>query len=130
MIGQTLGLLSGKALETSDVLMVCVVGIIVVIVELALIAFCITGVSKAINRLTKATKKKMKADSVAQTGAAPAQATASAPAATPAQTVAVKKDPELIDVDEKSAAIIMAIVSNETGIPLERLAFKSIKKID
>ncbi|MBR3589302.1 MAG: hypothetical protein IKL16_07035 [Clostridia bacterium] len=129
MIGQTLGLLSGKALETSDVLMVCVVGIIVVILELALIAFCITGVSKAINGLTKATKKKMKAEATAQIGAAPAVASAPVQAA-PAQAVVVKKDPELIDVDEKSAAIIMAIVSDETGIPLERLAFKSIKKID
>lgn len=129
MIGQTLGLLTGKALETSDVLMVCVVGIVVVIVELALIAFCITGVSKAINGLTKATKKKMKAaESVAQIGAAPAAV--SAPAQASPVTVAVKKDPELIDVDEKTAAIIMAIVSDESGIPLERLAFKSIKKID
>lgn len=127
MIGQTLGLLTGKALETSDVLMVCVVGIIVVIVELALIAFCITGVSKAINGLTKATKKKMKAEA----NAAPAPAVvAAAPAQTAAPVAVVKKDPELIDVDEKSAAIIMAIVSDESGIPLERLAFKSIKKID
>lgn len=126
MIGQTLGLLTGKALETSDVLMVCVVGIIVVIVELALIAFCITGVSKAINGLTKATKKKMKAEA----NAAPAPAAVAAPAQTAAPVAVVKKDPELIDVDEKSAAIIMAIVSDESGIPLERLAFKSIKKID
>ncbi len=126
MIGQTLGLLTGKALETSDVLMVCVVGIIVVIVELALIAVCITGVSKAINGLTKATKKKMKAESSAT---APAPAAAPVQAAAPAHA-AVRKDPELIGVDEKSAAIIMAIVSDESGIPLERLAFKSIKKID
>ena len=129
MIGQTLGLLTGKALETSDVLMVCVVGIVVVIVELALIAFCITGVSKAINGLTKVTKKKMKADANAQS-AAPAQVSAPASGASPAQAVVVKKDPELIDVDEKSAAIIMAIVSDESGIPIERLEFKSIKKID
>lgn len=126
MIGQTLGLLTGKALETSDVLMVCVVGIIVVIVELALIAVCITGVSKAINGLTKVTKKKMKAESSAT---APAPAAAPVQAAAPAHA-AVRKDPELIGVDEKSAAIIMAIVSDESGIPLERLAFKSIKKID
>ena len=127
MIGQTLGLLTGKTLETSDVLMVCAVGIVVVILELALIAFCITGVSKAINKLTKATKKKMKAEA--------APVSVAAPAATPvpaavAPVAVVKKDPELIDVDEKSAAIIMAIVSDETGIPLERLTFKSIKKID
>lgn len=128
MIGQTLGLLTGKTLEMSDVLMVCVVGIIVVIVELALIAFCITGVSKAINGLTKATKKKMKAEANSAPATAVAPQAASVQASAP--VAAVKKDPELIGVDEKSAAIIMAIVSDESGIPLERLAFKSIKKID
>lgn len=128
MIGQTLGLLTGKALETSDVLMVCVVGIIVVIVELALIAVCINGVSKAINGLTKVAKKKLKAEAPAP-AAAPAQTAAPAQATAPAAVV-VRKDPELIDVDEKSAAIIMAIVSDESGIPIERLEFKSIKKID
>ncbi len=132
MINQTLGLLSGKALETSDVLMVCVVGIIVVILELALIAFCITGVSKAINKLTKATKKAAKAakgtQAPAQAVAAPAQTAATPAAKTP--VTYVKPDPELIDVDEKTAAIIMAIVSHESGIALDRLAFKSIKKVD
>lgn len=128
MIGQTLGLLTGKALETSDVLMVCVVGIIAVVIELAFIAYCITGVSKAIKGLTKATKKKMKAEANS-TASAPVQ-TATAPVQTTAPVAVVKKDPELIDVDEKSAAIIMAIVSDESGIPLDRLAFKSIKKID
>lgn len=35
-------------------------------------------------------------------------------------------DLELIGVDEKTAAVIMAIVSNKSGIPLNRLQFKSI----
>lgn len=123
---QTLGLLSGKALETSDVLMVCVIGILVVILELALIAFCITGVSKAINKLTKATKKAAKASNAKADAPAPVQAKAPAQQA----VVLAKPDPELIDVDEKTAAIIMAIVSHESGIGLDRLAFKSIKKVD
>ncbi len=37
---------------------------------------------------------------------------------------------KLIDVDEKTAALIMAIVSDETKIPLSELIFKSIKAID
>jgi|GEM_PF-238831 len=37
---------------------------------------------------------------------------------------------ELYKVDEQSAATIMAIVSHETGIPLERLQFKSIRLDD
>lgn len=33
------------------------------------------------------------------------------------------------DVDEQTAAMIMAIVSDESGIPLSELIFKSIKKV-
>lgn len=36
---------------------------------------------------------------------------------------------KLKDVDEPTAAMIMAIVSNESGIPLSELIFKSIKQI-
>jgi len=34
---------------------------------------------------------------------------------------------KLVNVDERTAAIIMAIVSDESGIPLSELCFKSIK---
>ncbi len=33
----------------------------------------------------------------------------------------------LENVEEKDAAVIMAIVANKSGIPIERLSFKSIK---
>lgn len=36
----------------------------------------------------------------------------------------------LINTDEREAAMIMAIVADETGTPLNELKFKSIKKID
>lgn len=36
----------------------------------------------------------------------------------------------LINVDEKTAAMIMAIVSDESKIPLSELCFKSIRAID
>ncbi len=39
-------------------------------------------------------------------------------------------DLKLINVDEKTAALIMAIVSDETKIPLSELIFKSIKAVD
>ncbi len=35
-------------------------------------------------------------------------------------------DLELVGTDEKTAAVIMAIVSDKSGIPLNRLQFKSI----
>ena len=37
---------------------------------------------------------------------------------------------DLIGTEEKEAAVIMAIVSNRIGIPLERLSFKSIKLLE
>jgi len=37
---------------------------------------------------------------------------------------------KLYDVDEKTAAMIMAIVSDESKIPLSELRFKSIKALD
>ncbi len=37
---------------------------------------------------------------------------------------------KLTDVDEKTAAAIMAIVSKNSGIPLSRLKFNSIKRIN
>lgn len=37
---------------------------------------------------------------------------------------------KLINVDEKTAAMIMAIVSHESQIPLSELMFKSIKAIE
>ena len=45
------------------------------------------------------------------------------PAAFSAGTLILK------DVDEATAAMIMAIVSDESGIPLERLIFRSIKLV-
>lgn len=37
---------------------------------------------------------------------------------------------KLLNVDEKTAAMIMAIVSHESGIPLSELVFKSIKAVE
>lgn len=37
---------------------------------------------------------------------------------------------KLINVDEPTAAMIMAIVSDESGIPLSQLCFKSIRLIN
>jgi Oxaloacetate decarboxylase, gamma chain. len=54
--------------------------------------------------------------------AAPASA-AAAPVAAGPRTV------ELVDVDDKTAASIMAIVSHESEIPLEQLKFHTIKKL-
>ena len=60
----------------------------------------------------------------------PAQAKTAAPAGTPLPANTSAGSLDLIGVDEKTAAVIMAIVSNKSGIPLNRLSFKSIRLME
>ena len=61
------------------------------------------------------------------------------PSAAPAKAPAKAEAPQagtfggeiaLYDVDEKTAACIMAIISDETKIPLSQLVFKSIRALN
>ena len=115
----TANILSMK-MPLSEALAVSLIGITTVIVILAVIACLILLVSKAIRAIE------------AKASSATAETPASAPVA-PVAPVAegiTAGQVDLIDTDEKTAAVIMAIVSNKSGIPLERLSFKSIKLID
>ena len=73
-------------------------------------------IAKAINA-----KKAPEAPAAEKTVAAPAVAAPAAP---------VYTGPALVGVEEKEAAVIMAIVSHQTGIPLNRLRFESIKLLE
>ena len=53
-----------------------------------------------------------------------------AQAAAPVQSSQGRDSVLLENVDEKPAAVIMAIVSAKSGIPIERLAFTSIKLME
>lgn len=108
---------SSLKMPLSEALAVSAIGIITVMIILATIALLIILVSKGIRAIEAAATKK------APEAAAPVAAPAAVPAVSQGQV-------ELIDTDEKEAAVIMAIVSNKTGIPLERLSFKSIKLLD
>lgn len=108
----------------ADALSVSVIGITTVICILAVIACLILLVSKVIRAIeNKANSKKAVAAPVAEQ-------TASAPAGVPMPDGMNQGELELIGTDEKTAAIIMAIVSDKSGIPLNRLAFKSIRLME
>lgn len=103
--------------STKEGIIVAILGIIIVLVELGMLAVLIQGISKIVRALEGiATGKKEQS-----AAPAPVAAPAAIPAAQPASSV------QLVGVDEPTAAVIMAIISNESGIPLEQLNFKSIK---
>ncbi|MGI6182356.1 MAG: OadG family transporter subunit [Agathobaculum sp.] len=102
-------------LSVLDALMVALSGFVIVFLMLAALWAIIIVVSRVVGGLSS--KK------------APAAAPAPVPAAAPAPAPAVPAVPqvELVGIEETQAACVMAIVSHETGIPLDQLVFKSIK---
>ena len=72
-----------------------------------------------------------KKDQPAAPAAAPAPAAvpAPAPAAAPAPAPGCAGELKLYDTDDRTAAMIMAIVADETGIPINELRFKSIREV-
>lgn len=115
----------GETLKTS------VVGFVIVLAILAVIAVLILLISKSFGIISGKASKTEKAEEkvvsapVVKKEAPAAPVTAATPVAAPVQ--AVPGYLHLENVDEPTAAIIMAIVSHQTGTPLNRLAFSSIK---
>ena len=61
--------------------------------------------------------------------AAPAAAAASAPKAVPALATGTAGECKLYNVGDREAAMLMAIVANKLGKPLNTLRFKSMKEV-
>lgn len=103
-----------------EALLTAVIGISTVLMILAIIALLIMLVSKIIRAIETKTAK---TDS-------PTPATATAAPPVPLPDTESQGELILENVDEPTAAVIMAIVSNKSGIPLNRLCFKSIKLLE
>ena len=102
-----------------DALMIALSGIVIVFLMLALLWGVIAVISRVMGALVKHTAHPASVSAAAPAAAAPA----AAPAPAPAPQV------KLEGVSEVEAACVMAIVSHETGIPLDQLVFKSIKAV-
>ncbi len=102
-----------------DALMIALSGIVIVFLMLALLWGVIAVISRVMSVLEKHTAHPSSVSAAAPAAAAPA----AAPAPAPVPQV------KLEGVSEVEAACVMAIVSHETGIPLDQLVFKSIKAV-
>ena len=111
----------GQKLTTAEMFMNAGIVILVVFGVLLLMYILISLSGKIIQAITGIGKK---AEPVK---AAPA---AAAPAAAAPEEEFSSGTLKLKDCDEKTAAMIMAIVADDTGIPLNELVFKSIKLVE
>ena len=72
---------------------------------------------------------KKSAPAAAPAAAAAAAAPASAPKAVPSLATGVSGECKLYNVGDREAAMLMAIVANKLGKPLNTLRFKSMKEV-
>ena len=112
----------GSHLTTGEMLMNAGIVILVVFGVLFLMYVLISLSGKIIQGITNLAAKEEPAK------AAPAAAAPAAPAAP--EEVFSSGSLKLKNCDEKTAAMIMAIVADDSGIPLEELVFKSIKLVE
>ena len=108
-------------------LQVSLFGILMVFLLLIILAVLIMIISRVVRLGENLAGKKGKKNAASDE---PAPVQQSAAAGTPLRGTQSQGTLELDGVDEPTAAVIMAIVSDESGIPLNRLLFKSIKKKD
>lgn len=111
-------------MPVSEALLTALVGMITVLVILSLIAVCIMILSKVIRAIESAAHKNGEKGK-----SAPAAGSKTASGEPLPDTKSIGSL-ELIGTDEATAAVIMAIVSDKSGIPLNRLEFKSIRLLE
>lgn len=110
------------ALSVPEALLVALSGLVTVFIMLAVLCLMIPIISKVVASV----EGKQAAPAAAAASPAPA-ASVPAPAKHTGETYT--GEIALIGCDEKTAAMVMAIVSYETGIPLDQLIFHKIKAL-
>ena len=111
-------------MDIMQTLLISLVGFSIVFVVLGFLAIFVYGMGKVFDMLGKK-KEAKEAAAAPETTAAPAAQTGSPLPAN--QSIG---DLTLINVTEEEAAVIMAVTSSKTGIPLNRLKFNSIKNLE
>lgn len=118
-------LLAITSLSMGDALLISVVGMCIVFAVLIILSLVI----RLISAVVRATEKKPAPAEAASAAAVPAAAAPAVPAGmvpAPGSLGELK----LHTVDDKTAALIMAIVADGMGVPLNEIRFKSIKEIE
>ena len=118
---------SGSHMAIGDALITAVMGYVMVFVGIILLIVVVSIVSSIMKRnSTKAVPAPAGAGNIpAPAKDAPVVTLVKTGPAAPGSAGELK----LYDTDPKTAAMIMAIVADETGTPLNELRFKSIKEV-
>ncbi len=128
-----------ESISALDAIFIALSGLATVFLMLGSLAILIVVISKVVAKLEQASAENAKRKEAKK---AEQEAAKKAAEPTPAPVAAEAKESDapiihetyrgtikLIDVDERTAVCIMAIISDETGIPLSELIFKKIRAL-
>lgn len=115
----------GAIMDFGQTLLISLVGFGIVFLVLGFLAIFVYGMGKVFDIIGK--KKEAKEAATAED---PAAAAPVSPAGTPLPSNQSIGDLTLINTTESEAAVIMAITSSKSGIPLNRLKFNTIKLME
>ncbi len=121
-------LLAITEMTVGESLLTAVLGIAVVMAVLALLAGIITVMSKVVSNLDK--EEAAPAAKPVPAAAPAAPAAPAKPQGKPIPETQSRGQCDLTTVDDKTAAMLMAIVADQMGEPLNTLRFTSIRPID
>lgn len=124
-----LAIYQSDSMGLGEAIKICLIGMLVVFVLLILMDVIIAIISRIVRAIDSKLNHSGKDDSTAAADTKTAAVSSGAAQGKPLPDTKSAGTLELVDTDEQTAAVIMAIVSNMSGIPLNRLAFKSIKQI-
>lgn len=117
----------GAEMSLSRAALISVVGILIVFVILGILAVFVKAMGFGFDRLHETRRARMLANAP-KGGSAPLPKQPPQGAPLPADTSAGTL--KLTGVTEEEAAVVMAVVSHNSGIPLNRLRFNSITAVE
>ncbi len=119
-------MLAGQAINLGDAVVISITGMAIVLLELAILAVFIQVMSKILATVVKG--KEEPAPKPAPAPAAPKAASSAAPApAAPAIQPAAQG--LMSSEEDDDLAVIMAVVLEEFGLPMEQVVFQSVVRV-
>lgn len=117
----------GAEMDFSQTLLISVVGFAIVFLVLGFLAIFVFAMGKVFDVMQKKAEEKKAAELTAAPEISPAPVSSEG---TPLPSNQSIGDLTLIGTSEEEAAVIMAVTSAKSGIPLNRLKFNTIKCLE
>ncbi len=120
----------GAEMTISRALIISVIGFLIVFVILGILAVFVKSMGMGFDKAAAAKKARLNAPAAPESPVFSNKAASAVPAGIPLPDNTSAGELKLTNVSEQDAAVIMALVSHNSGIPLNRLQFNSIKLME